>query len=188
MSTPRLTELFEENKDKFTGFQTSMGADHRYIHEGIAFSLVGDTGAISAAGTYALTFITPPAAEGLYIHLRPAQFATTANTTTFTISEGATNSGTTAASSFNRNRNSSNVSKLTTYKATTVSGGTAIYQDMSGGGSSPTTRAGGAGSGSELEIILKPATTYSLVFANVGASTATTAYYTIYWYEEKKGL
>ena len=106
-----IAETVEGARDKYTGFHTQIDGDHRYIHEGLAFSYLGTTGELSAAAKYAITIKTPVDTSGVYVHLRPAKFSATANTISITIAEGSTTTGGSAVIPFNRNRNSANVSK-----------------------------------------------------------------------------
>lgn len=187
MSTPRLTEIFERAKDVFTGAIGVMQNDHRYIHEGKGFTYAGNTGSVSAAGTYALSITTPPKSSNKYIHFRPANFTATANTTSITIREDDTTASGSAGTPINMNRNSDKASSITlAYGVTAGGGGTIIYQDAVGGGSNPANAKGGV-AGAADERVLKPNTVYTIIFTVVGAVTASTCYYSLFWYEEDEG-
>ncbi len=187
MSNPNIADAIIQVRDKFTGFFTQITGDHRYIHQGKAFSVIGNTGSVAAAGSYVVSLTTPPK-ERAFIHLRPAIVGASANVTSVTIVEGATVTGGSAATPVNLNRNSSKTSYVTFALAPTVSvaGSTTIYQEIIGTGGATPARAGGAG-GAEHERVLKPNTTYTITFTVIGATTASTAYYDIWWYEEEMG-
>ena len=181
-----IAEIVEGARDKHTGFHTQITGDHRYIHDGRAFSYLGTTGSLNAAAKYAISIKTPIDTSGVYLHLRPAKFSATANTMSITIAEGSTTTGGSAAIPFNRDRNSANVSKAVVTAGVTVSvAGTVIERDVVGGGSNPSNNEGGAG-GANQELVLKPDTLYSIEIVNTGATTASTGYFEIFWYEEAK--
>lgn len=173
--------------DAFTGFITQVSGDHRYIHEGKGFSYVGNTGSLAAgSGTYSIAIQTPVDTSGIRMHIRPAKFSATANTMLLTIAEGSTVTGGSVVTPVNRNRNSENRSKAIVTAGVTVSAaGTTIEQDAVGGGSNPSNNQGGSG-GSAQEIVLKPGTVYSIKIDNIGATTASTGYFELFWYEESK--
>lgn len=181
-----LNSIFQKAVDSFTDFITWISSDHRYIHEGKGFSYVGNSGSLAAGAKYALYIKTPIASAGAYLHIRPAKFSPTANTMTITIAEASTVTGGTVVSPINRNRNSSKLSKAIITAGVTVSVvGTVLEQDAGGGGSNPSNNTGGDG-GANQEIVLKPDTGYSVEIVNVGATTASTAYFELFWYEEPK--
>lgn len=183
----RLTELIELASDSFTHFQTGISGDHRYIHEGKAFSIIGNTGSVASGSSYSLAIKTPVDTSVAYIHLRPAITAATTNVTSVTVAEGSTITGGSAVVPINLNRNSINKSKVKCTAGVTVSAaGTTIYQDIFGAGGATPARAGGS-SGAEHERVLKPDTIYSITFTVIGATTASTAYFDVWWYEEPNG-
>lgn len=181
-----INQILEWARDKFTNFLTWITSDHRYIHEGKGFSLIDDTGSIAAAGAYSFAFTTPDKTVA-YVHLRPAKYLASANITTFTIAEGSTVTGGSAVTPINLNRNSKKTSKMTWLKGVTVSAaGTTIFRDTTGLAGGPSSSTGGGDKTSE-ERVLKPNTTYSVTFANIGSVTASTSYFDIFWYEEDVG-
>lgn len=188
MSIESLTEMFYKSVDKMTNNLTVMTADHRYIHEGLAFTFPSDTGAINASAAYSLSLITPADSVKKYVHFRPLNYATTANITSISIREDDTATGGSIATAINRNRNSKNTSKaVLTYGVTAGGAGTLVFLDVVGAGSSVQTRTGGSAGAGE-EIVFKPNTKYTITFTNIGSSTATTVYYNFMWYEEEKKL
>lgn len=173
--------------DRFTGFAATVSSDHSYIHDGIGFTYSGTTGSVSAAGTYTVSFVTPAADVG-YIHWRPTGLSSTANTLQMRLAEGSTVTGGTPATPRNRNRNSKKTSNVSvSYGVTLSAEGTILEYAQVGAGSNAANATGGGSDGSNLEWVLKPSTTYSLRFENVGSTTATVGYFNLFWYEEKKG-
>ena len=60
------TELLKKFQESLTGYIGTIGSDHAYIHNGIAFTAVIDVGSIS--GAYDIAFKTP---TNKYVHWRP---------------------------------------------------------------------------------------------------------------------
>lgn len=180
-----MTKLIAPMVDLITGFLTIITGDHRYIHEGRAFTYLGNTGSLAAgSGTYSIAITTPVDTSNLRIHFRPVKFSATANTMLMTIAEGSAVSGGTAGTPFNRNRNSHNTSKVSlTYGVTVTTAGNTVGVVAVGGGANPSNSVGGTGNGNE-ELVLKPGTTYSIKIDNIGATTASTGYFEVFWYEE----
>lgn len=180
-----IASIFEKVKDSITGFVTQITGDHRYIHEGKAFTYIGTTGSLAAgSGTYSVSIHTPTVLSGKKIHFRPAKLSSTANTMLLTVTEGSTTTGGTAATPINRNRNSSAVSQSVVKAGITVSvAGTTIHSEAVGGGSNPSNSVGGAGGANE-ELVLLPDTEYAIKIDNIGATTASTGYFELFWYEE----
>jgi hypothetical protein len=76
---------------------------------------------------------------------------------------------------------------LLTATGLTKTNGKVIFADYTGTDGGPNSRAGGGSAGSEHERVLKPDTTYSITFTVIGATTASTAYLDLFWYEEEVG-
>lgn len=184
MSANRQTEIMEQGQEPLTGFQASISSDHAYIHDGIGFTAIIDTGSISAA--YDIAFKTPTVASGKFIHYRPLGITSSANYVGVTLYEGDSYTGGTAVTPVNRNRLSSNTSSMQSFvKGATVSpAGTII--DIAGLGSSgnPIARSGG-GTGGDEELVLKQNTDYVITLVPSGATTCTVK---VFWYEESAGL
>lgn len=180
-----MSKLLAPMIDYFTGFITQITGDHRYIHEGKAFSYIGNTGSLTAgSGTYSLSILTPVDTSGIRLHFRPLKLGATANTMLMTVAEGSTVTGGSVVVPFNRNRNSSNISKSVLTAGVTVSAeGSIRSQDAVGGGTNPSTNQGGA-AGANQELVLKPNTTYSIKIDNIGSVTASTGYFELFWYEQ----
>ena len=182
----RITKSSLDQTDKFTGFQCVAQSDHAYIHQGIGFGLSGTTGSLAAAATHSISFITPN--NGKYIHWRPTGLSSTANTLQMRLAEESVMSSGNAATPKNHNRNSHTVSSVTIATAATLTTeGTILQYAQVGGGTNAGNASGGGSDGSAEEWVLKPNTTYSIRFENVGASTATVGYYNLFWYEESSG-
>lgn len=180
-----IAAIIEGARDKLTGFLTQITGDHRYIHDGKAFTYVGNTGSLTAGtGTYSVSIHTPIESSGKKIHFRPVKFSATANTMLLTITEASTITGGSAVTPINRNRNSSIVSESVVKAGVTVSvAGTTVYQEAVGGGSNPSNNKGGSG-GANQELVFKPDTEYTVKIDNIGATTASTGYFELFWYEE----
>lgn len=176
-----------DQSDKFTGYPVGINGDHAYIHKGLAFSLSGTTGSLAAAATYSISFTTP--ASGKYVHWRPSGISSTANTLQVRVAEASIMTGGSAAVPFNRNRNSKNTSIATiSIGATLSTEGSIFFYGQVGAGTNAANASGGGNNGSAEEWVLKPATTYSIRFENIGATTATVGYYNLFWYEEGSGV
>lgn len=59
-----------------------------------------------------------------------------------------------------------------------------IYQDMAGQGSTSGGKSGGVGNGAENEFVLEAETDYVINVTNIGPTTASTGYITLFFYEE----
>jgi len=175
--------ILDKAIDKLTGFLTFLTGDHRYIHEGLAFVYSSSTGSLAESAAYSISIKTPPKTSGIKIHFRPTSIVSTANTLRTLLNEGTTVSSGAAVEMINLNRNSTNKSKATVLVGATSTGGTQIAQHVIGGGSNPSSAAGG-NTESNAERVLKPDTQYTITFTNIGASTATVCYYELFWYEE----
>ena len=171
--------------DDFTGFNIDITGDHAYIHKGKAFSVQGQT-SLAAAATYSLT-LTTPAASVAYVHLRPAMLSSSASYAKMTILEAPTFTAGTAATPYNRNRNSATAaSTVYKYNAGYTSGGTALDLFTVGTGGNPTARSGGS-AGADQELVLKPATTYLFLIDNPTGGATSNIAWQLFWYEETAG-
>lgn len=176
--------MSKSQTDIFTGFDVTIGSDHAYIHEGKGYVLVGDTGSINASAVWHISFKTPGLPGGKYIHLRPARLSSSANALAISITENAVMTSGTAATPQNLRRNIKKPSTVVIYTGATLStaGDALIFQDAVGSGGASNRSGGDSASGEER--VLKPDTMYDIAFTNIGAVTATTGYYTLFWYEE----
>lgn len=184
----RIAEILDIAQDKFAGFLAVADNDHKYIHEGKAFSLMGNTGSLTAGtGKYYFTLLTPPASSGIYIHLRPALIAATANQMMLQLHEGSVvGSAGSVAVPVNLNRNSAKLSQAVVRTgAGTVTDGTLLMQWVVGSGSGA--QGAGGGAGGTVERLLKPGTLYTFTITNIGAVTASTGYFEMFYYDETKG-
>jgi len=180
----KLTEIAIAEQEGLTNFKTVISSDHAYIHDGIAFTGIINTGSISAA--YDIAFTTPSIADGKFLHWRPIGITTSADYVGFVLYEGDAFSAGTAVVPINRNRISSNVSKVTTLvkNATATPSGTVI--DEGGVGTSGiATAKGGGGVSADEELVLIPATNYVLTLTPDAATVVTLK---LFWYEEEEGL
>ena len=174
--------------DQFTKFPIVVQSDHAYIHDGIGYTISGATASIAAGASWTMVIETPLLASGKFIHFRPIGFSSTANIMEARIAESTTYSGGSAVTPWNRNRNSSIASACTVKTGVTITAEGAVKLGyFSAGTGGVTSRSGGVADGSAEEIVLKPGTTYSITFSNIGTTTATIGYYSIFWYEETAG-
>lgn len=177
------TQVPIDQIDRFTGFPVGIISDHSYIHDGIGFQLAGSTGSIASAGTYVISLTTPT--NGKFIHFRPSAISSTANLLQMRLAEKSVVSGGSAGIPMNKNRNSKKSSTMTVGLGVTLSSEGAIMEyTQAGSGTNAGNASGGGSSGAEHEWVLKPGTTYSLRFENIGSTTATIGYYNLFWYEE----
>jgi hypothetical protein len=178
----RLLSIAEDENEYLTKFKATISSDHAYIHKGIGFSFLGTTGALAAAGTYSISFKTPP---NKTIHFRPVGFYATGNAMELRIAEKSTVADGTPGTPINRSRVSKQNSFVAIKTGVTLSGeGTiidAFYAGTQGQGSSGT---GGLGVPADEEMVLLRDETYSIRIANIGSTTASTGYFRLFWYEE----
>lgn len=179
-------DVFGNNRESFTGFQSSITSDHSYIHAGKGYKW-NVSKALTAEAVYIYEFTTPAAATA-YIHWRPVFLGSSANAVTLTFIEGGTYTGGSAMTNiYNKNRNSSNTSGVSIKEGLTESvAGTQLDSLIAGSGST-SARTGGGAEGSEDEWVLKPATKYYLKLT-VAAVTNTTIQLSAFWYEESTGV
>lgn len=180
----KLAQNFEGTFEHLTGFVAQIGSDHAYIHDGIAFTAIINTGSISAA--YDIAFTTPTVASGKYIHWRPIGIQTSADYVAYTLYEGDSFSAGTAVTPINRNRLSSGTSNMQTFVkgATATPTGTMIQAGGIGVSGNAASQAGG-GAAAAQELVLKQNTNYVLTLVPDGA---TTVILELFWYEETAGL
>lgn len=173
----KLDNVFEN----LTGAIKQIDNDQHYIHSGkffTAFSLV----TITSGSTLKYTLVTP--ATGT-IHYRPANITSSADQLTINLYEGSTgNSGGTAITPTNRNRNSSTATVILLKSGVTVTTNGTIIQKAYIPGATGT---GGTRSGASLsginEWVLKPSTVYTFEFIN-GSSASNVVFTEFQWYEE----
>ena len=184
MNSPRLTEIFEQGQECLTGFQASISSDHAYIHDGIAFTSVINTGSISAA--YDIAFTTPTVASGKFIHWRPIGIQTSADYALFTLYEGDSFADGSAVTPINRNRLSAGTSAMQTFVkgATVTPAGTIIQQGGIGTSGNPASQSGG-GAGANEELVLAQDTDYVITILPDAATVVTLS---LFWYEELAGI
>lgn len=173
-----------KTKELLTGYTGVIDSDHAYVHKGIAFTAVIETGSISAA--YDIAFTTPSVADGKYLHWRPIGISSSADYVDFKLREGDSFSGGTAVTPINRNRISTNTTDMQTFvkNATATPTGTIIQAGGIGTSGNPASRAGG-GSAAAQELVLKQNTNYVLTLTPDGATTCVLE---LFWYEEDGAL
>lgn len=153
--------------------------DNYYIHHGQMYTLPFYTASIAAGSAESISFTTP---AGSSIRFKPIKFSAVANIVQVAVTEGAVMSSGNAATPRNQNRLKDDASGVVIATAATLTtAGTALYYDGVGAGTGATEN---EESGMSQELMLKPSTTYSITFSNVGATTATVVYYTLRWIEK----
>jgi len=170
--------------DEKTKQQTVILADHTYIHEELAYTVIVSIAALgSAAKSY--VSLTTPATSVKNIHFRPLGGSTTDSGIVFKFFENLSFTSGTLYTPFNRSRASVNTSTVVVKTGVTATPTTelVIAAAGAGAGGNPVTSTGGSAVGSEQEIILLPETDYVLEIENIGA-VATNIVITLYWYEE----
>ena len=165
--------------EDLTGYWGVIDSDHAYIHRGLAWTAVVNTGAISAL--YKISFKTPTVASREYIHWRPLGMTTSAQYCQIELYKGDTFSGGTTVVPTNRNDNSTNVSAMQTFaKGTTVTlSGTLKGSFGIGTAGNPAARTGG-GSCASKELVLAPNTSYSI---GITPDAETTCILELFWYQ-----
>ncbi len=181
MGNARLIQIAEQKQEGLTKYQAVISSDHAYVHKGIAFTSIINTGSISAA--YDIAFTTPSEASGKFIHWRPIGISSSADYVQFTLYEGDSFSAGSAITPINRNRNISKASLITTMVkgATATPAGTIISAGGIGTSGNPAARAGG-GAAADQELLLKPETNYVLTLV---PDSATICILELFWYEEE---
>lgn len=171
--------------DDLTGYQINLSSDHAYIHKGLGFTLSAESPSVAAAATYAVALQIP---DGIYVHIRPTKWSSTANIGELKLFEGSTFTSGSALTPNNRNRNSKKASKVTVTGGVTATNtsATLLINETVGTGGSPA-MLGGGGGGQNDEWVLRPNRTYVFQFENIGATTATVFYFDFFWYEESAG-
>lgn len=178
------TQIMIQEQEPLTGFLSEISSDHAYIHKGIAFTAIINTGSIDAA--YDIAFTTPAEGTGKYIHWRPTGITTSADYIQVDLRQGDTFSSGSAVTPFNRNCNSLNTSLITTMvKGATATPAGTLKQSFGVGTSGNAASRAGGGAGANEELVLLPGTNYVLT---VTPDSATTCIATLFWYEEDRGL
>ena len=174
----RIAEIFERIFDPGHRFIATSDVEHSFIHRGLGYVYMGNTGSLSAGSTYSIGWHTPIATAKRSIHSRPAIFASTANILLVSYNEGQAYSGGTAAFGVNCNRNMADAPNALYYGVTPSGSGTLIMQDVIG---ATNTSGTGGSKGMTNERVLRPDTDYVVTFNNI-SNGATTGYFTMFWY------
>ncbi len=174
-------------RDAFTGAVVEMSSDHEAIHQGIGYTVANSAEGIADDGYLYLELIAP-AANVAAIHLKKVIAWCEGGIASFEVVEAPTvTTGITALAPQNRRRTGTPKATTLVVKSnpTGIANGTVIEGPyLFGGGGN------GAGQGglldSDLEIILKPATTTIIRARNLaGAAKALSLH--AFWYEEIVG-
>ena len=177
--------LMNRASESLTGFLGVIDSDHAYVHLGIAYKAIINTGSISAA--YDIGFTTPKVADGKFIHWRPIGITSSADYVDVKLTEGETFTGGTTVIPVNMNRMA--VANATTMQSfakgvTCTPSGTIIDATGIGESGNRSTR-GGGGIGANEELVLKQNTKYVITLDPDGATICTLQ---LFWYEEDRGI
>ena len=167
--------------EDFTGYVAVIDSDHAYIHKGLAFTTIIDTGTISSA--YRIGFKTPTAESGKDLHWRPINLYSTLAGVRGVLTEADTYTGGTVQIPFNRNRDMKDeLSVIQDIKkgVTATPTGVEIDSFYIGSAGNPSQRSGGS-DGANEELLLAPDTDYVLTLTPSGN---TVCYLNLFWYEE----
>ena len=175
--------LLNQSVESFTGYVGVIDSDHAYIHLGMAFTAIVDTGTISSL--YKISFKTPKLEDHLWVHWRPIGISTSAQYIEVNLYEGDSFSGGTTVPVINRNRNSTEVTSVQSIvKGSTVTlNGTLI--SSTGIGTEGRRTASGGGAAADQELLLKGNTNYSIGITPAGS---TACLLELFWYEEGRGV
>lgn len=169
--------------DFMTGFHTTIDGDHRYIHDGMKFSVPIER-IMAKAEKYLISFTAPAGSTGKLAHWRPAVISSTASNLIVRLYENIVSAGGSSVTPINMNLNSANVSVSTVKKGVTatVNASNIIALFSVGLGGGPQSRAGGSGGATE-EIVLDAGTEYIIEIEEPNVAS-TTAIVELRWYEE----
>lgn len=175
-SSNETVNILEHVSDAFT----TITVDHHSIHHGRFFEASIQKSALSAGGTYDVSFTTP--ATG-YVHYRQANVSCSADSLTIDLYEGNTITAGASLTAYNRNRNSTATATLILVVTATITAlGTSIQKTFVGGGTGiSSTRSGGSLS-QDNEWVLDQSQNYNLRFTN-GSTGANTINANLVWYE-----
>ena len=185
----KIANIVSGFREGLTGFITTIGGDHSYIHDGLAFSVVYEVSSLIAGAKTYVGITTPNEASGKFIHMRPTGFSSTDSGIVGRIYEGLAYTGGDAHVPFNRNRLASNVCICSASTNVTATPGAELIIAAAavGSGGNAVSSAGGGGASEANEIVLKQDTAYVVEIENIGAST-TKGIITLFWYEETAGI
>lgn len=178
----RGNQYLRDFQEELTGYLAQISSDHSYVHKGLAYTAIVETGSISAA--YDIAFTTPSLASGKYIHWRPIGISSSADYVGFKLYEGDSFSSGTDVTPVNRNRSMSpNTSQMQAFVkgATATPTGTIISAGGVGTAGTPSARSGG-GAAADQELVLKANTNYVLTLDPDGATECVLE---LFWYEEE---
>jgi hypothetical protein len=179
-----ITRVCQAVFDTFVNAIKAIDTDHYYIHAGKKFLYLVDAVTIGTGATYAVSFFTQEDTKEM--HWRPPIVSDSADKLTISLFEGDAYTGGSNGKSavYNYLRKSSNTTGLQalSYGSTHV-GGTKIYQDYIGGGTSVGGRSSGGETNQKEELVLKVNTKYTVLFSNA-SSGDNIVNAILNWYEE----
>ena len=170
----------ESMKEALTGYMGVVSSDHAYIHKGLAYTAIINTGSISAA--YDIAFTTPDEASGIFVHWRPIGATSSANYVDIKLYEGDSFSGGSAVTPINRNRESLHTTNMQAFVSNATATPTGTILSSLGVGTSGLL--GGVAAPADQELLLKQNTNYVLTLTPAGATICNLE---LFWYEEGNG-
>ena len=178
-----VSPLLNRSSEAYTGYIGVIGSDHAYIHQGLAFTSIINTGSISSI--YKISFKTPSVADSLWVHWRPTGVTSSADYVELEIYEGDAFTGGTSVTPINRNRNSTTSSAMQAfYKGTTVTLAGTIVESAGVGSAGGFFSSSGGAASADQELVLKANTNYTIAITPAGT---TTCIFELFWYEEGRG-
>lgn len=180
MSIGNISKILTRLVDRYTKYIAVIQSDHSYIHKGLAYTSLIDTGAITAS--YKIGFKTPD--NGKCIHWRPLGGSSSAAYASFKLYQGNAYTSGTEVVPINRNQedNEYSVTDMQDIKqgVTATITGKLLQHSGIGTAGTPVAQSGG-GAAADQEIILKTNTEYVI---DIVPSASTTCLLTLFWYEE----
>jgi len=172
--------------DALTNDLVVITQDHHGIHQKIAFTVAHKFANIASAGTAFIYFVTPAITSGL-VHFKPSLLTSDGPNVDVEMYEGGTVAANgTGLTPVNRHRYNAVASAMVDtffHTPTTPSPTLKIDSDFLGGGTGVGISKTGAGSMTDTEFVLVPATKYFIKVVNNGAGTVN-VHLKLFWYEE----
>jgi len=181
----RTSNADEERRswDPYAHARTTIGEDHRMIHDGAAFTFIDYTASLANGASRDILLVIP---AGCYPHFRKLEATVSDGPVSALLYEDVTTSadGTPITTGmYNNNRASTNVSKCSIYHTPTVTDlGTMLHQHhVFSSGAPGVANAAGVLNDVENEIILKAGTKYLLRLTNTSGAAISTELHTFHY-------
>lgn len=167
-----MSNLFNRSDDQATGIQPNIDSSHHEIHGGDHY-FFNTTSNLGSAATANYFIITPNTEKKIHMKWNFASL----EDTHLVVRELADGTTSTAVSSYNSDRNSTNTAGLAIVPTASITtAGTLFWQDYI-----PADKFGSGGTRADNEIILKKNTWYNLRIISGAASNIVTT--KLFWYE-----